>query len=74
MIHWRSGEVERVRTRWSGAVEYDVRLTAEPGREVVAGVAAGTDVAGGPARSVRALAYPDLVGTPAVGDLSLIHI
>ncbi len=68
MIHWRSGEVERVRTRWSGAVEYDVRLTAEPG-------SSGTEgLAGAPARSVRALAYPDLVGTPAVGDRVLLNV
>ena len=45
-----------------------MRLAAEPGG------AGGADGAGAPARSVRALAYPDLVGTPAVGDRVLLNV
>ena len=37
-------------------------------------MADGAGGAGAPARSVRALAYPDLVGTPAVGDRVLLNV
>ena len=59
MIQWREGRVVRVRTRWPGAVELDVDVVR----------AAGAD--GWP--SCRALAYPELVGEPAPGDLVLLN-
>jgi hypothetical protein len=59
VIHWRSATVERVRATWAGAVEYDVRLTAGDGVQE---------------RAVRAVAYPDLVGTPEPGDRVLLNV
>ncbi len=60
MMHWREGRVLAERARWRGAVEYRV--------EVPAGVAEGE----GPTQ-VRALAYPDLTGEPAAGDVVLLN-
>ncbi|AKU16988.1 DUF3866 family protein [Luteipulveratus mongoliensis] len=55
MIQWRAGVVESERNRWSGAIEYAVRLS-----EIDS--------------TVRALAYPELVGEPAVGDRVLLNV
>jgi hypothetical protein len=60
VITWRSGVVEQVGRTWPGAVE------------LVVTVADGV-TAPGPA-SVRALAYPALVGTPEVGDPVLLNV
>jgi hypothetical protein len=56
MVRWRAGRVEAVRRRWTGSVELDVRL----------------EEAVGDHGSVRALAYPALVGDPQVGDRVLL--
>jgi Protein of unknown function (DUF3866) len=58
MIRWRGGIVTDQGPSWPGAVELRVRLDS-------------TD--GGDADTVRALAYPDLVGTPEVGDRVLLN-
>ena len=60
VIHWRAATVQEVRSRWSGAVEYAVRL-------------APVDGSGAPGETVRALAYPDLVGEAQVGDRVLLN-
>ncbi|WP_213281722.1 DUF3866 family protein [Cellulomonas hominis] len=60
MITWRSGVVEEVGRTWPGAVE------------LVVTVADG--VTGPDPVSVRALAYPALVGTPEVGDPVLLNV
>lgn len=60
MITWRSGVVESVGRSWPGAVELAV---------VVADGVAGP----GP-QTVRALAYPALVGTPEPGDPVLLNV
>ncbi|WP_282943966.1 DUF3866 family protein [Cellulomonas endometrii] len=60
MITWRSGVVEQVGRTWPGAVE------------LVVTVADG--VTGPDPVSVRALAYPELVGTPEVGDPVLLNV
>lgn len=60
MITWRSGVVEQVGRTWPGAVELTV---------TVADGVSGPDPV-----SVRALAYPGLVGTPAVGDTVLLNV
>jgi hypothetical protein len=70
VIHWRSATVERVRTAWTGAVEYDVRLSAG----TADGGEGGEGGDGAPGRSVRALAYPQLVGTPEPGDRVLLNV
>ena len=56
-------------TSWTGAVEVQVRLTAADGSDSSAEDAvlpAGTEV--------RALAYPVLVGDPAIGDRVLLNV
>ncbi|PWD52297.1 hypothetical protein C8046_02350 [Serinibacter arcticus] len=58
MIIWRDGVVTATGTSWRGAVELRVEITAGPAAPV--SVAPGT--------VVKALAYPELVGTPRVGD------
>lgn len=60
MITWRSGVVEKVGREWPGALE----LT----------VAVPDGVQGPDPVSVRALAYPELVGRPAVGDTVLLNV
>ena len=60
MITWRSGVVESVGRAWPGAVELSV---------VVADGVSGPDPV-----SVRALAYPALVGTPRPGDRVLLNV
>ena len=54
MVWWREGTVTAIRRHWRGAVELDVTVTTR----------AVTDPA-----SVRALAYPQLVGEPRLGEL-----
>lgn len=65
VIVWRNGEVQTTGRTWDGAQELTVRIlpdgpgdTPDPVRPPP--LPAGT--------VVRALAYPDLVGRPAVGD------
>ncbi|HVM28165.1 MAG TPA: DUF3866 family protein [Mycobacteriales bacterium] len=60
MITWRRGTVREVRRAWRGAVELVVALEADGPPEV------------GPPE-VRALAHPDLVGTPEPGDAVLLN-
>ena len=64
MITWRAGIVERLGPAWAGAAELTVRLD---------GVGPGDPVDGGPLQ-VKALAYPALVGDPAVGDRVLVNV
>ena len=59
MIAWRVGHVDAVRRRWAGAVELDVILA--------------TPVTPARPGSVRALAYPALVGEPEPGDRVLLN-
>lgn len=60
MITWRSGVVEKVGREWPGALELTV---------TVADGVQGPDPV-----TVRALAYPELVGRPAVGDTVLLNV
>ncbi|MBU5424351.1 DUF3866 family protein [Cellulomonas hominis] len=60
MITWRAGVVESVGRSWPGAVELTV---------VVADGVSGPDPV-----TVRALAYPALVGTPEAGDPVLLNV
>ena len=85
MIRWRAGVVLEVGRRWTGAVELDVRVDRpdQGGDEELARArpepADGSETAA-PERGddnapvLRALAYPDLVGEPAVGDRVLLNI
>ncbi len=59
MIHWRDGIVTEVGRAWPGARELTVSLTARSASDPV---------------SVRALAYPELVGSPEAGDRVLVNI
>lgn len=59
MIRWREGTVVAVGRRWHGAVEVEVAV-----------VARATD----DSLTVRALAYPLLVGDPVVGDRVLLNV
>ncbi|MGN6299582.1 MAG: DUF3866 family protein [Angustibacter sp.] len=56
MVRWRAGRVERVARRWYGCVELEVRLDEPVGDRL----------------TVRALAYPALVGDPVDGDRVLL--
>ena len=58
VIRWRAGVVTALGDTWPGAAQMDVRLGL------------GSPEAG---TIVRALAYPDLVGSPAVGDTVLLN-
>lgn len=58
-MQWRAGVVDRELARWSGAIEYAVRLDG----------AEGVDPEG-----VRALAYPAVVGEPRPGDRVLLNV
>jgi hypothetical protein len=60
VITWRSGVVEKVGREWPGALELTV---------TVADGVQGPDPV-----TVRALAYPELVGRPAVGDTVLLNV
>jgi hypothetical protein len=57
VILWREARVTGLRREWDGALELDVE---------VAGAAAGES-------GRRALAYPALVGRPAIGDVVLLN-
>ena len=59
MVRWRRATVTALRRRWRGAVELDAALEQRRPED--------------PA-TVRALAYPALVGEPAVGDVVLLNI
>ena len=58
MIIWRDAIVTERRGSWSGAQELEVEITAGPALPAVVA----------PGARVKALAYPALVGDPAVGD------
>ncbi|WP_203962103.1 DUF3866 family protein [Actinocatenispora thailandica] len=58
MVRWRSGRVISERCRWRGAIEYQVRLDPRSPDDP---------------DTVRALAYPELVGTPQAGDRVLLN-
>lgn len=57
MIRWREGRVTRLGAAWPGAQELEVDVLVD----------------GGTWRPVRALAYPELVGAPGVGDRVLLN-
>jgi Protein of unknown function (DUF3866) len=59
VIRWREGTVTAVVRRWSGAVEIDVAVARRTADD---------------AATVRALAYPRLVGDPLVGDRVLLNV
>jgi Protein of unknown function (DUF3866) len=59
MIRWRDGEVTAVVRRWQGAVELEVAIVARAADDPL---------------TVRALAYPLLVGDPIVGDRVLLNV
>jgi len=59
VIRWREGTVTAVVRRWSGAVEIDVAVARRTAED---------------AATVRALAYPRLVGDPLVGDRVLLNV
>ncbi|PMB99225.1 DUF3866 family protein, partial [Brevibacterium luteolum] len=62
MIHWREGTVCEVTKTWPGVHQTRVELTAPlPGRE-------DGD------RVISAIAYTDIVGTPAAGDRVLVNV
>ncbi|QTE27831.1 DUF3866 family protein [Pengzhenrongella sicca] len=82
MITWRTGVVVSRGSTWSGAQEIRVRLGGTGADDVAAADLAPADLA--PAAQdgavlpdgteVRALAYPGLVGDPAVGDRVLLNV
>ncbi|MEZ0163503.1 DUF3866 family protein [Kineococcus sp. LSe6-4] len=57
-IRWRSATVDRLGAAWAGSVELHATLTSGP--------ETGTQV--------KALAHPDLVGTPRPGDRVLLNV
>jgi hypothetical protein len=59
VVRWREGTVTALRRRWRGAIELDVALVRR----------ASDDPA-----TVRALAYPHLVGEPVAGDRVLLNL
>jgi hypothetical protein len=59
VIRWREGTVTAVVRRWSGSVEVDVAVARRTAED---------------AATVRALAYPRLVGDPLVGDRVLLNV
>lgn len=66
MITWRAGVVVSHGPRWRGAAELEVALEAGLEIDGAAGLPAGA--------TVRALAYPALVGVPAVGERVLLNV
>jgi Protein of unknown function (DUF3866) len=58
MIRWRTGTVRSTGRRWRGAVELDVALRRRRSDDP---------------ETVRALAYPELVGEPVDGDTVLLN-
>jgi hypothetical protein len=59
VIRWRQGTVTALRRSWPGACELDVAITTRTRHD--------------PA-TMRALAYPALVGAPEVGDRVLLNV
>jgi hypothetical protein len=59
LIRWREGTVTALTRSWRGACELDVAVTARSDSDPV---------------TVRALAYPDLVGVPVAGDRVLLNV
>ena len=59
MVRWRDGTVTAVRRRWRGAVELDVSLVRRRDDDP---------------DTVRALAYPAVVGEPEPGDRVLVNL
>src|SRR5215475_4975850 len=59
MIRWREGTVTEVGRRWQGAVEVDVAVVSRAADDPT---------------TVRALAYPALVGDPVVDDRVLLNM
>lgn len=59
MVRWRAGTVTQVGRRWRGAVELDATLVRRSADDPV---------------TVRALAYPALVGEPRPGDRVLLNL
>jgi hypothetical protein len=59
VIRWRHGSVTGLRRRWRGAVELDVALERRRPEDPP---------------TVRALAYPALIGQPEVGDAVLLNV
>ncbi|ABS03364.1 DUF3866 family protein [Kineococcus radiotolerans] len=57
-ITWRSATVQRLGAAWAGSQELFATLTSGPE----------------PGREVRALAHPDLVGSPRPGDRVLLNV
>ncbi len=58
MLRWERGHVRAELASWTGAVQLEVELEGE---------------ADGTRETVRALAYPELTGTPEVGELVLLN-
>jgi Protein of unknown function (DUF3866) len=65
VIRWRDGHVVALRRRWRGAIELEVALPVTPGEAASKPGAAAT---------VRAVAYPALVGEPEPGDRVLLNV
>jgi hypothetical protein len=68
VIHWREGTIERLRSQWPGAAEYDVVLRdprREPDRQSERDPR--TEI-------IQAVAYTDLVGEPRPGDRVLLNV
>ena len=61
LVQWRSGVVSELRKSWQGA------------QELLVSVSEDTEGTEGTHGTVRALAYPALVGTPRIGDRVLLN-
>ena len=68
MIIWREGVVTARGTSWRGAQELRVQVTGGGGDSPAGGAAVA------PGASLKALAYPTLVGEPDVGDRVLLNV
>ncbi len=68
VIAWRAGVVDAVGAGWPGAVELTVTVTGAPADGPVGARRLGVGT------TVRALAYPALVGAPEVGDRVLLNV
>jgi len=66
VIHWREATVERLLEQWPGAAIFEVTLA-----EVRLADAAHRDPT---SRTISALAYLDLVGSPQAGDRVLLNV
>jgi len=81
VIRWREATVERLRSQWAGAAEYDVALHEVTSHEVTPHDVPSRDMPsrdvtphGSASRTIPALAYTDLVGTPQPGDRVLLNV